>query len=261
MVIFIHIRKHMTKSGVYKITNEATGKFYIGSSKNIEQRFNEHKMMLNNNKHVNIILQRSWNKHGSETFSFTILEECQPEQCIEREQYYLDLLQPFKSVGYNIGKKAYGGDNFTNNPKLNEIKEKIRLLNLGHNNPMFGKSHSNSTIKKQKERAKGRYTLKWFIERHGDEIGTQKYHERREMLANRKINYAYDNGLKGKKVKVEKTRGKSVSEGRSALKSRKVEFDFDIKNQELSILQLSEKYDVSTTTVKYHRRKLKNQIL
>lgn len=248
----------MTKSGIYKITNEVNGKFYIGSSKDINQRIVEHKMMLNNNKHVNIILQRSWNKHGPEKFSFTVLEECQPEQCIEREQYYLDLLQPFKSVGYNIGKKAYGGDNFTNNPKLDEIKEKIRLINLGHNNPMFGKSHTNSAIQKQKERAKGRYTLEWFVERNGIELGTQKYNERRQQLASRDINYVYDNGLKGKKVKVESTRGKSVSEGKSTLKARKQEFDIDIKNRELSILQLSEKYNVSTTTIKYHRRKYKD---
>ena len=76
----------MTKSGIYKITNEVTGKFYIGSSKDIDQRIAEHKMMLNNNKHVNVILQRSWNKHGREKFSFTVLEECRPEQCIERDK-------------------------------------------------------------------------------------------------------------------------------------------------------------------------------
>ncbi len=248
----------MTKSGIYKITNEVTGKFYVGSSKDIDQRIAEHKMMLNNNKHVNVILQRSWNKHGCEKFSFTVLEECEPEQCIEREQYYLDLLQPFKSVGYNIGKKAYGGDNFTNNPNKEDMREKNRLLSLGENNAMFGKSHKNSTIKKQKERAKGRYTLEWFVERNGIELGTQKYNERRQQLASRDINYVYDNGLKGKKVKVESTRGKSVSEGKSTLKARKQEFYIDIKNRELSILQLSEKYNVSTTTIKYHRRKYKD---
>jgi hypothetical protein len=49
--------------------------------------------MLKNNKHVNIILQRSWNKYSERNFSFIILEECSPERCVDREQYYLDTLQ------------------------------------------------------------------------------------------------------------------------------------------------------------------------
>jgi group I intron endonuclease len=245
----------MKKSGIYKITNEITGKFYIGSSKDIDQRFGEHRMMLNNNKHINIILQRSWNKHGANNFTFSILEECPSEKCIEREQHYLDLLQPFKSVGYNIGKKAYGGDNFTNNPKLDEIKEKIRLLNLGHNNPMFGKHHSDITISKQKQRAVGRYTLQWFVEKYGEDGGNIKYNERREMLSSRNINYVYDNGMKGKKVKVEANRGNKVSEGRKLLKQNKEQFYKDLSEGILTNIQISEKYGVSTTTVKYHKRK------
>jgi group I intron endonuclease len=245
----------MKKSGIYKITNEITGKFYIGSSKDIEQRFGEHKMMLNNNKHINVILQRSWNKHGTNNFTFSVLEECPADKCIEREQHYLDTLQPFKSIGYNIGKKAYGGDNFTNNPNLDEIKEKIRLLNLGHNNPMFGKYHSDSAIEKQKQRAVGRYTLQWFTEKYGNDIGTAKYNERREMLSSRNINYVYDNGMKGKKVKVEANRGNKVSEGKKLLKQNKEQFYKDLSEGILTNIQISEKYGVSTTTVKYHKRK------
>ena len=248
----------MKKSGIYKITNEITGKFYIGSSKDIEQRFGEHKMMLNNNKHINVILQRSWNKHGANNFTFSVLEECPADKCIEREQHYLDTLQPFKSIGYNIGKKAYGGDNFTNNPKLDEIKEKIRLLNLGHNNPMFGKQHTDATIEKQKQRAVGRYTLEWFVEKYGEDIGNTKYNERREMLSSRNINYVYDNGLKGKKVKVEEGRGSSISEGKKLLKQNKDEFYKDISDGIYTNVQISEKYGVSITTVKYHKRKLKD---
>ena len=41
------------KSGVYKITNVKNGKFYIGSSKDIEFRWSEHKKHLNGNYHIN----------------------------------------------------------------------------------------------------------------------------------------------------------------------------------------------------------------
>ena len=35
-------------SAVYKITNKINGKFYIGSSTNIKQRWNSHKERYNN---------------------------------------------------------------------------------------------------------------------------------------------------------------------------------------------------------------------
>ncbi len=246
----------MKKSGVYKITNEANGKFYVGSSKDIEQRFTEHKMMLKNNKHVNIILQRSWNKYTEKSFSFTILEECSPEKCVLREQHYLDTLQPFKSIGYNIGKTALGGDNFSNNPNKEQIREKMKEWNGGENNGMFGKHHTDTAISKQKQRAIGRYTLQWFTEKYGNDIGTAKYNERREMLSSRNINYVYDNGMKGKKVKVEANRGNKVSEGKKLLKQNKEQFYKDLSEGILTNIQISEKYGVSTTTVKYHKRKL-----
>jgi len=36
--------------GIYEIKNKINNKVYIGSSNDIERRFNEHKMKLNNKK-------------------------------------------------------------------------------------------------------------------------------------------------------------------------------------------------------------------
>ena len=243
----------MTKSGVYKITNTTNGKFYIGSSKDIEQRFDEHKRKLKNNNHVNPILQNSWNYYGEDKFTFEVLEEC--ENCAEREQYYLDTFQPYKGTGYNINPMATGGDPFTYNPNKELIREKMKLVNGGENNGMFGKTHDENSVLKMKTKAKGRYSLEWFIERYGEE-GNKKFQERRQFLSNRKINYSYDNGLKGKKVKVEKTRGSSVSNGRKALKDKKEEWEKDIKRGLFTMNELSKKYGVSINTVKYHKKKL-----
>jgi group I intron endonuclease len=249
----------MVKSGIYKITNTVNGKFYIGSSVDVQARFHKHKSGLRRGVHPNPILQRAWNRYGEDKFTFEILEEC-PEKnqgvCLIREQYYLDLLKPYLEVGYNIVKQATGGDVFTFNPNKEAIREKIRILNLGDKNGMFGKTHSKESIERLKFAAKGRFTLQWFIEKHGESYGTHLYHERRAKLAARKMNYAHDNGLKGKKVKVEATRGKSVSQGRKALKGRMPEFLADISNPNLSNTQLSEKYNISTAAVKYHRKKL-----
>jgi NUMOD1 domain len=48
------------------------------------------------------IIARALIKYGYSNFQLEILEYCEPSNCIEREQYYLDLLKP----EYNILKKA-----------------------------------------------------------------------------------------------------------------------------------------------------------
>lgn len=99
--------------GIYKITNLNNNKFYIGSSKNIQQRWAKHKALLRYNKHENSKLQNSWNKHGEDNFLFEIIEECEEESLFIREQYYLDTLlfaqeftrkenDKFYQLGYNL---------------------------------------------------------------------------------------------------------------------------------------------------------------
>lgn len=106
----------MAISGVYKITNNESGKFYIGSSKDTDNRKTEHWNALRRSDHINPILQNSWNFHGEDKFTFQVIEECEEGKCLIREQFYLDTLQPFKGIGYNINTKAFGGDCFTYHP-------------------------------------------------------------------------------------------------------------------------------------------------
>lgn len=83
-------------AGVYKITNGANGKFYIGSSSNTVARFCSHRSLLNKGTHPNLKLQNAWNKYGPSSFTFETIEKC--ENVIEREQYWIDTLKPW----YNI---------------------------------------------------------------------------------------------------------------------------------------------------------------
>ena len=112
-------------SGIYKITNTDNGKIYIGSSKDVEKRWWIHQNKLKNNKHCNLYLQRSYNKHGKSTFKFEILEECSKKTLLEREQYYLDTMRPFRKNGYNLCEHTDGGDNISNHPNKRAIYEKI----------------------------------------------------------------------------------------------------------------------------------------
>jgi group I intron endonuclease len=94
-------KNNIEKTGIYKILNSNTGEFYIGStSVSFKKRFWNHKRLLESNKNPCIFLQNSYNKNKK--FIFSILEICEKEKCIEREQYYIDSLNP----KYNICKIA-----------------------------------------------------------------------------------------------------------------------------------------------------------
>lgn len=82
------------KSGIYKIVNKLNGKIYIGSAVNLSNRKSSHFSKLRKNKHFNNHLQNSFNKYGKDNFEFIILEECNVENLIEREQYYIDNFKP-----------------------------------------------------------------------------------------------------------------------------------------------------------------------
>ena len=116
-------------SGIYKITCLYNNKIYIGSSKNIPKRWKRHISNLKNNTHVNIHLQRSFNKYGINFFSLDIIENCSIELLLEKEQYYLDNIKPYKH-GFNISKGSNGGDNLTNHPNRVKIIEKIKYKTI-----------------------------------------------------------------------------------------------------------------------------------
>lgn len=101
--------------GVYKITNIVNNNIYVGSSKDVEHRWQQHRDSLDKGRHGNIHLQNAWNKYKSHSFVFEIIEECTPEIQFEREQHYLNTLNPFGKNGYNIVRqisKKYMSDNY-----------------------------------------------------------------------------------------------------------------------------------------------------
>ena len=102
---------YITNKGIYKITCTANGKFYIGSSVNLKRRHYKHFHQLRTNTHPNKHMQSAYNKYGSETFIFEIIEVL--SEAIEHkdtliiEQRYLDELNPCdKNVGFNMCKNV-----------------------------------------------------------------------------------------------------------------------------------------------------------
>lgn len=155
-------------SGIYQIRHRDSWKVYIGSSTSVERRFMEHYKSLLQGKNTPY-LQRAWDKHGENSFKFNVLEYCEKEKLLEREQYWMDYFQSYKfENGYNLAPKAGNtlGVKFNeeSRKKLSlacikakntpEFKEKARLGSLGNKN-MLGKKHSEETKRKISEKAKG----------------------------------------------------------------------------------------------------------
>lgn len=88
--------------GIYKIENKNTHKVYIGQSKDIYERWRQHKHLLENGNHHAYKLQKYYNlAKDKSVFEYSILEEVKhKEDLTDREQYYMD---KYNSVydGYN----------------------------------------------------------------------------------------------------------------------------------------------------------------
>jgi len=249
------------KSGVYKIRNIVNGKFYLGSSKEIENRWEGHKQWLRGGYHDNPKLQHAWNKYGEKNFVFEIVEEIPLKSLLNREQHYLDLWESYKrGKGYNICPTANGGDNITHNPNKAAFIKKMREINTGEGNGMYGKQHTKKTIKDMKEKSVGRYTLDWFIERYGKRKGEWKFEERRQMLSNRKINYSHDNKMTGtKRGPMSEEVKKRISERKLKMRLIRKDLHFEILSGKLTLPQIESKYGISKTTILRERRKLAQQ--
>lgn len=87
------------------IKNIINNKKYVGQTRSIKDRWNEHIKNLTYNRHGNTYLQRAWNKYGKDNFQFLIIEEVKDENKLtEREQYWIDFYKTrnLKKFGYNL---------------------------------------------------------------------------------------------------------------------------------------------------------------
>lgn len=120
-------KKNKIKSGIYRLNNLVTGKSYVGSSKDLSNRFSTYYSLNYIKKKVkkdSSIIYNSILKYGYDKFSLDILEYCELDILIEREQYYMDLLKP----EYNILKKAGSRLGFKHTEKT---KLKISIIKTG----------------------------------------------------------------------------------------------------------------------------------
>src|SRR5882672_2069036 len=101
------------RSGVYQAINEVNGKSYVGSSINVDNRWSAHRRDAKDpNYPTRSIFYAAIQKYGIENFTFLVLEECETTKAalLEREQFYIDLLEPeyniLPTAGSRLGSKS-----------------------------------------------------------------------------------------------------------------------------------------------------------
>ena len=88
------------------ITNICNGKKYVGQSKNIARRWNEHKRAY---KYNNTYLYNAMCKYGIDHFKFEVIEECDVCDLNDKEKYYISLYNTTAPHGYNLSHGGQGG--------------------------------------------------------------------------------------------------------------------------------------------------------
>jgi group I intron endonuclease len=130
----------MMKPGIYIIKNITNNKIYVGSSVNLPSREYKHFWMLKKGVHDNHYLQQSYNKHGKDSFIFEVVELCNTDELITKENYYIDTYQSNNyEYGYNLAKV----NEFRRNTYNDDVKLKLSKHNQKKNNNFINYSLTN----------------------------------------------------------------------------------------------------------------------
>lgn len=100
------LQENRGKCGIYRLTNIINKKTYIGSAIDIRiYVYYSTKRLASNN----MVIYKAILKYGYSNFRLEILEYCEPDNVVAREQYYLDLLKPeynlLGTAGSSLGYK------------------------------------------------------------------------------------------------------------------------------------------------------------
>jgi group I intron endonuclease len=95
-------------SGIYCIKELSSGKAYVGSSTNIERRWQQHRLDLTGHRHCNRLLQAAWIEKGASAFEFSVLEEVEDSGALSaKEELYIEKLEAYHHRGgYNLTLKS-----------------------------------------------------------------------------------------------------------------------------------------------------------
>ena len=120
----------MKISAVYKITNTATGDFYIGSSKDVKSRWAAHKCPSTWKQHQNNQMYHDMKKYSIDKFAFEILADVEEGSLKEKEQQFIETLHPTynsnRANGWDIERYKEHYKDYEQSDKRKESLKKAR---------------------------------------------------------------------------------------------------------------------------------------
>ena len=115
-------------SAVYKITNTVTGDFYIGSSKNVKQRWTFHKCPSSWKRYSNNQMYLDMKKYGIDKFEFQVIEEAEQEELKVAEQQFIEKLKPtynqMNASGWDIERRKESQKKYNKTEKGKKSRKK-----------------------------------------------------------------------------------------------------------------------------------------
>jgi len=142
------LKESRGKTAVYMWTNQENGKRYIGSAKNLKRRLLKYFNVALISEDLSMAIYRALLKYGYSKFSLTILEYCDLDVLLEREQHYIDSLKPEYNICPTAGSTL--GKLHTEESKL-KISTSKKDTGVGESNSMYGKLHTEEARKMMKE--------------------------------------------------------------------------------------------------------------
>ena len=145
------------KSFVYRWINKLNNKEYLGSTANAKRRLLKY-YDLSSLKLANMPIYKAILKHGHSNFIFEIIEYCEQNMVLEREQYYLDNFD----FDYNILEKADSILGYKHTEEtLSKMKGRTNALGYKHNLETIAKLKELSTNKTHSIEAKDKMKEMW----------------------------------------------------------------------------------------------------
>lgn len=119
---------------LYRITNQLSGKVYIGQTTDPKDRWSSHKSSAKNPQKYSAIIPRALSKYGVDNFIFEVIATCRTQE--DADVTETELIERYNSRdserGYNL---AHGGSVNRGWHHSEETKKKISESNLGKEMP------------------------------------------------------------------------------------------------------------------------------
>lgn len=254
----------MTKaSGIYQIRNTVNGKRYIGSAKSFHTRWAKHRSTLRQGKHHSRRLQNAYNKHGKKAFVFEILMVCVKEDLLFYEQRALDRLQPKYNMSPTAGNTLGVACGPERRRKIGEV-HKGKVLTEEHKKAISegskGRRPTPETLEKLKAASQRKAADPEFCRKvsEGKKGKACSEAHKAAISASKKgkpANLSEEGRLRKNAKIAEANRTRTITDqhrenASKAQRDRTTVERFELHGELLTVLEMSERYDVSRHTLR-----------